>query len=1392
AVSGAGPVTVTRAFPAARNVLAYVRALDNDSLLGPAGAVRLIVSAGVLPEANFTEDTISGFTLDSIAIPVRWSDTQAYGGKTPAVEMLYFNWFGNSASLNDSVSVAALADSTTVFKVFWLVLPDGMAYVRARDNDGNLSPLDSMRLTVDLGRPHLDSASASADTIALGDSVAFFASAHDTNAAAIRDFVWNVNGGTDTITAAGVLRLLFMSEGTQTVTVRARDSDWVFSQPPDTLRVTVIDRAGPEIEFFSHHDGDTVENASSVITLWVRTRDPSGIYNLFVNNNPATRLDTNAYPAWQTWQMVVTLTEGINPLVAWSWDRSAGSNQTRDSIRIFYRRPDATPPNIVFSSPQPGDTLRDTLAPAPVNVRVNVTDQSGVAWVRCNDTLMARVSGNNYALDVSLAEGANALVVTAQDVSGNGAADTLPVVYLVLRDSTPPAIAIASPPAMKQIPVDSVTVVVYASDTSGPIRSGIASVTVNGVAAAFNSGHYLAAVPLAYGFNTLRAVAEDSSGNTAADSVVVIRNIPPVFVPNLPVKDTTLWLDSTSAIALRGSDSEGGSLTFEFVTWPALDTGTAVIVPEGTDSAVIAGYTPVNAGLDTFRVRVIDSLGGSDTLLISVTVIEKPTTKPYFTISTLPDTAILDSLYQVLLTAEDPQSLPLAFSLDYSVTPAAVTVDGASGLLTWTTAGTADTTVTIRAIVSNTIPESDTLEWQLHVVLRNLSPVLDTMNDTTVYEGQDLQFTVTASDTNGDSLFYSFGASYPAGATLDSVTGVFAWTPGYKQSGVYPVVLRVTERFRNPALSDSFTINITVRDTNNAPVIVDPGNKTVAEEKPLAFTLRASDINGDSVGFSATGLPAGALFDGAIGQFEWVPDFSQAGVYPVVFIATDNGVPPLADSAFDTITVIDTTVPVFRPDSLNPPPLDTVLVGYPYITRVRADDSTQDRMSYRKLIGPASLEVNDSLGIIGWVPDTAGYQEIVPVSVVAEDHAGNSDTLSWLILVARWPRIFLNYPPNPLSNDTGFSVIQMADGGYAVSGTIASVDSPVTWSVGFFLRTDSSGNPITAPASYPGTAGRFSLYSMQQTRDGGFIMCGTDVAGGVAKLALLKTNEFGGVEWLNLYSDIHGTYPHSAGKSVCVASDGGFVACGAAVRSSVALEAPYDGYAIKTDPLGALQWQHIYQNGQSASRLENVRETEDGGFVMCGEIREGMLNSATNMYVVRTLPRLGDTLWTRVYSRAGGSEFAFSILPVPGTPEYIVGGMVMAGNINNGVLMKVLEGGDTLWVVPLPLNTGVTCVRQTLEGDFVAGGTGFDGSGPGSAAGADVMVCRFLTSGEIEWIRFHGAGLNDGSYCVAPTADGGFVAAGFATTIIGGLSTDIFLAKVSREGLLEMVFGGIH
>ena len=99
-------------------------------------------------------------------------------------------------------------------------------------------------------------------------------------------------------------------------------------------------------------------------------------------------------------------------------------------------------------------------------------------------------------------------------------------------------------------------------------------------------------------------------------------------------------------------------------------------------------------------------------------------------------------------------------------------------------------------------------------------------------------------------------------------------------------------------------MTITVNETGNqTPVLAAIGSQATTEDINLNFVITATDIDATTPTLSATNLPSGASFtdngDGS-GSFDWIPSFTQSGIYNVTFFASDGF---LVDSEVVTITV---------------------------------------------------------------------------------------------------------------------------------------------------------------------------------------------------------------------------------------------------------------------------------------------------------------------------------------------------------------------------------------------------------------------------------------------------------------------------------------------------------
>ena len=84
---------------------------------------------------------------------------------------------------------------------------------------------------------------------------------------------------------------------------------------------------------------------------------------------------------------------------------------------------------------------------------------------------------------------------------------------------------------------------------------------------------------------------------------------------------------------------------------------------------------------------------------------------------------------------------------------------------------------------------------------------------------------------------------------FNTTTRIFSWTPNTNQTGNYTVTFTVTDG----QLSDSKNVLIKVHTANRAPVLEQIGNQTVNAGSTIQFAVNATDPDGDSLTYSATG-----------------------------------------------------------------------------------------------------------------------------------------------------------------------------------------------------------------------------------------------------------------------------------------------------------------------------------------------------------------------------------------------------------------------------------------------------------------------------------------------------------------------------------------------------------
>ena len=367
-----------------------------------------------------------------------------------------------------------------------------------------------------------------------------------------------------------------------------------------------------------------------------------------------------------------------------------------------------------------------------------------------------------------------------------------------------------------------------------------------------------------------------------------------------PIGPQSLTEGDTLRLRIHATDPDLDSLVLSAVNIPL----NAVFVDSGNGSGSLV-FTPsfTQSGIYHVTFRSHDPWGGADSEAVQITVVEFGNHAPLLDSIGTKSLVEGDTL-KFRIHATDLDEDPLTLSAT-NVPLHAVFVDSGNGSGSFVF----DPNFTQSRIYNVTFKSTDSLgavdsevvqitvtEWGNH------SPKLASIGAKSVSEGDTLKFNIHATDLDADSIIL-IASDVPTNVLFTDSgngSGLFVFTPDFSQSGIYHVTFRASDALGG---ADSEIVQITVNNTNRVPVLASIGPKTVNEAQTLQFRISGTDPDGDSVHFSAVNVPTNTtLIDSGngAGSFIFNPNYNQAGIYSVTFIASDRN---LADSEVVSITV---------------------------------------------------------------------------------------------------------------------------------------------------------------------------------------------------------------------------------------------------------------------------------------------------------------------------------------------------------------------------------------------------------------------------------------------------------------------------------------------------------
>ena len=502
-------------------------------------------------------------------------------------------------------------------------------------------------------------------------------------------------------------------------------------------------------------------------------------------------------------------------------------------------------------------------------------------------------------------------------------------------------------------------------------------------------------------------ISQDPAGGSTVDSGSAVNLVVSLGVAQVTVPNVVGLAQATAETAIVNAD-----LVVGVVTTANSDTVPAgsVISQDPVGGSTVDAGSAVNlvVSLGVAQVTVPDVVGqplaAAETAIVNADLV----------VGTV-DTANSDTVPAGSVISQDPAGgstvdTGAAVNLVVSIGAAQVTVPDVVGLsqaAAETTIVNADLvvgvvttansdTVPAGSVISQDPPGGATVDSGSAVNLivsigsGNQPPEFEPVDDQNANEGLLLEFTIEATDPNGDALRFEAANLPPGSSFIDNGdnTATFSWTPDFDQAGNFEVMFMVFDD-QDPPGRDDLTVNITVGDVNRPPAFIPAGDETrsVNENELLLVMLEAVDPDGNNLFFDVSSLPTGASFtdngDGTA-DFEWTPNFGQAGNFEVEFIVTDDGDPVLEDRKTIMISVGN----VNRPPVLDPIGNRTTDTGAPFSFLVTATDPDGDNLSFEATNLPdgASLTDNgDGTAAFNWEPLFTFLGDTGPITITVFD-----------------------------------------------------------------------------------------------------------------------------------------------------------------------------------------------------------------------------------------------------------------------------------------------------------------------------------------------------------------------------------------------------------------------
>jgi uncharacterized protein YjdB len=258
-----------------------------------------------------------------------------------------------------------------------------------------------------------------------------------------------------------------------------------------------------------------------------------------------------------------------------------------------------------------------------------------------------------------------------------------------------------------------------------------------------------------------------SAGGMNATAQLTVTAAPVISAIAVSPATSSVLAGNSQQFTATAIDQFGNPIAATF-SWTSSNLASAVINSSGLATTLSAGTSTITAS----------SGGLSGTALLTVNAVPVLTT-----INVSPATPLVASgtTQQFTATTLDQFGAPITAAVAWnSSNPAVATINAGTGLANALSAGTTTITAANGAVSGSALLTVDTI---------TLAPVFTPIPKQNATSGTMHTFTVSATNPNNGMLMYSLGATAPTGASINSMTGVFTWTPSVAGTSTFDIIV---------------------------------------------------------------------------------------------------------------------------------------------------------------------------------------------------------------------------------------------------------------------------------------------------------------------------------------------------------------------------------------------------------------------------------------------------------------------------------------------------------------------------------------------------------------------------------------------------------------------------